>query len=595
MAWAAWLCLALNPLSHAAEASSETPFELQIDAPEPLGAFLARHVDLKRFQAFPDLTQSELERLVAQAPRNVRDLLGTQGYFGPEVAVTLVTRDPQPPLVQVRVTPGEPARVTLAQITLEGDARGNAQAAEQRERLKREWGLPPGEVFTQSAWDTAKSRALRQLKEKRYPRAELVNSLADIVPERNEANLYVVLDSGDPHAFGDIQVEGALRYDPDMARRLVRLAGVRPGTTYEEALLQDAQRRLTASGYYPSAFVLLAPESVPGHHTVIARVRETPLQQVVLGVGASTDRGARLSIEHTHHRVPGLGWRAVSQFQLERDTSTLGADLTAPVDDKGWQWMTSGEAQRQEDGTRITQTRQLRLGQAQDDPVLDRRYFLQLDRSVSRDAFAASGTEVATSVSANYAWTRRAFDDLTAPRTGYGLSVELGAGMTLTQDREPYVRARVRWLGYWPVAEASAQPSRLALRLEGGAVWSRKDAPVPVTQRFLAGGDNSVRGYAVREIGVALPGGGVEAGKWLSVASLEWQRPIWRDGHKTAWESTVFIDAGAVADQPGDLKPLVGLGAGVRYNSPVGPLQADLAYGLDSRRFRLHLSVGFTF
>jgi translocation and assembly module TamA len=589
----AWVLLI--PPAQAADAPPESPFELQVDAPEPLGAFLARHVDLKRFQAFPDLNRSELERLVAQAPRNVRDLLGTQGYFGPEVAVTLVARDPLPPLVQVRVTPGEPARVALAQITLEGDARDHAEAAPQRERLNREWGLPPGEVFTQSAWDTAKSRALRQLKEKRYPRAELVNSLADIVPERNEANLYVVLDSGEPHAFGDIQVEGAQRYDPEMARRLVRLAGVRPGTPYEEALLQDAQRRLTESGYYPSAFVLPAPEGEPGHHTVIARVRETPLQQVVVGVGASTDRGARLSIEHTHHRVPGLGWRAVSQLQLERDTTTLGVDLTAPVDDKGWQWITSGQAQRQEDGTRITQTRQLRLGQAQDDPVLDRRYFLQLDRSVSRDAFVPGGTDVATSVSANYAWTRRAFDDLTAPRTGHGLAVELGAGVTLTQERRPYVRTRVRWLGYWPVAEASEQPSRLALRLEGGAVWSRQGAPVPVTQRFLAGGDNSVRGYALREIGVPLPGGGVEAGKWLSVASLEWQRPIWRGGQKTAWESTVFIDAGAVANQPGDLKPLVGLGAGVRYNSPVGPLQADLAYGLDSKRFRLHLSVGFTF
>jgi len=38
-----------------------------------------------------------------------------------------------------------------------------------------------------------------------------------------------------------------------------------------------------------------------------------------------------------------------------------------------------------------------------------------------------------------------------------------------------------------------------------------------------------------------------------------------------------------------------GVGTGVRYNSPVGPLQLDLAYGLETKRLRLHLNVGFTF
>jgi translocation and assembly module TamA len=57
----------------------------------------------------------------------------------------------------------------------------------------------------------------------------------------------------------------------------------------------------------------------------------------------------------------------------------------------------------------------------------------------------------------------------------------------------------------------------------------------------------------------------------------------------------VFVDAGAAADQPGDLRASWSVGTGLRYKSPVGPLQVDLAYGLDDKRLRLHLSVGFTF
>jgi translocation and assembly module TamA len=33
----------------------------------------------------------------------------------------------------------------------------------------------------------------------------------------------------------------------------------------------------------------------------------------------------------------------------------------------------------------------------------------------------------------------------------------------------------------------------------------------------------------------------------------------------------------------------------VRWNSPVGPVAAALAYGVQSKKVRLHLTVGFTF
>ena len=57
----------------------------------------------------------------------------------------------------------------------------------------------------------------------------------------------------------------------------------------------------------------------------------------------------------------------------------------------------------------------------------------------------------------------------------------------------------------------------------------------------------------------------------------------------------MFIDAGAVADQRAQLKAHVGVGAGLRWRSPVGPLQVDLAWGEATRKLRLHLNVGFTF
>ena len=88
----------------------------------------------------------------------------------------------------------------------------------------------------------------------------------------------------------------------------------------------------------------------------------------------------------------------------------------------------------------------------------------------------------------------------------------------------------------------AAEAQRLAARVEGGAVLAADDARIPATQRFLAGGDVSVRGYDVRGIGVPQPDGSVLPGRYLGVASLEWQRPVWLNGQRSAWETAVFAD-----------------------------------------------------
>ncbi len=81
----------------------------------------------------------------------------------------------------------------------------------------------------------------------------------------------------------------------------------------------------------------------------------------------------------------------------------------------------------------------------------------------------------------------------------------------------------------------------------------------------------------------------------MAIGSVEWQRPILKDGQPGALEHTVFIDFGDVADKAKDLRPRFGIGTGLRVKTPVGPMEVDVAYGLKSRKFRLHFSVGFVF
>lgn len=616
-----------------ARAPAGARFEIDMQAPsEAMRDFLLRHMEVQRYRELRGLEANELSRLLARAPANVRELLATLGHFSPTVEVipppglgevAAATRDGDRTTspaslgtITVKVDPGPVTQVASVTVSFVGDIATAPEAQAQRADIEREAGLIAGLPFSQADWDRAKTAALRRLIAQRYPSGRMQNSLADIDTQAHQARLYIELDSGKPMRMGEVVVQGAERYDAVTAERLVRLTGLTPGSDYDLEKLQDAQRRIAESGYYDSVFVYAETSTDGQTLPVMVQLRESKRQKVVIGIGGSTDNGARLSLEHTHNSVPGIGWRAVSKLQLERDDQLASTDWRSIPNDDGWRKIAGAQLAKQLDDFTTTSSQRLRVGQTQLGVEYDRSFYLQYDRAHVKSSLlsTAAQQEAKSAISANYAWTRRRFDDQVFPNRGYGLAVELGVGYTLGSSRQPFTRTQARWLTYWPlgaIARAAdpvpgqprdvstpsrrTQLGRLALRVEGGAVVARDSAPIPDTQLFITGGDNTVRGYGLRDIGVPRADGSIGPGRYKGVVSLEWQRPIFNADQRSNWENVLFIDGGAIANKAGDLKPVWGVGTGIRYNSPVGPLQLDLAYGLEVRRFRIHLNVGFTF
>lgn len=567
-------------------------FELKVEAPDKLRVFLERHLELQRYRDVPDLSPAELSRLLTLAEGNARDLLGTQGYFDPGVRITR-----QGKAVLLTVEPGPPTRIADVQMEFAGAITTDPEALGQQQAIRNTWALGPGKPFTQDAWDDAKNQALHLLTSQRYPTGRLRDSRADIDPATHSARLRLSFDSGPQFTLGEPRTTGMSRYDPALVAKFSRL---RPGMAYDQGALLEAQQRLANSGYFDSVHLSLDTAGDPSAAPVLVTVREARRQKLVVGVGISTDGGPRLTLEHTHHRVPGLGWRAVSKLALQRTDRSLGTELTSLPDDTYWRWTLGALALREETGgVRVTSQR-YRVGRIKTIDNADYNYYLQYDRAREE---RVTGPVLADTLTANLAWTRRHFDNPQFPTHGWGLGLELGGGVTVGASRQPFFRTRARWLGYWPLDDLSAREARrnasngrLALRAEAGAVIAREGVVLPSTLLFLTGGDNAVRGYGLREIGVRSSAGQTVAGRYLGVASVEWQRPIrTASGRFNDWETTVFVDAGAVADRREQLKAHVGVGAGLRWRSPVGPLQVDLAWGEASRQLRLHLNVGFSF
>ena len=585
-----------TPRGSVGPASAEpevTAFDITVRAPLIVREMLEKHLELQRYRAVTDLDEAELARLIVLAERNVRNLVGTLGYFSPDISITREGGANQRPTIVVAVDPGTATQIGLVAITFAGDiaASPDADAVAQRARIQRNWRLQPGQRFTQDAWDGAKTQALRELVARRYPAGKLAGSLADIDAPAQTASLTLSLDSGPLYRLGPLQVSGIERYDPALAPRLARL---NTGAVYDQNELVRAQQRLASSGYFDSVYVFINPESDPLATPVQVQVREAKLQKVIFGVGLTTDSGPRASVEHTYQRLPVIGWRAVSKVQLERKSPFVQTELTAVPDEAGWRWGALGRAERLNDNELITQGQRLRFGRSQLGDRIDRNIYLQYERAsvhgTGLPGNSAAQTGDGSALTANFIWTGRYFDSLPFPGGGYGVGVELGGGTTLGQDRQPFTRTVGRWLGIRPLEQG-----RIAIRAEAGTVLGKDTARIPATQLFRTGGDTTVRGYGYRDIGIALANGVIGPGRYLAVGSVEWQRPLLRDGRPSEFENTVFVDAGAVADKFQQLRPSVGIGTGLRWKSPIGPLQLDLAYGVKIRKVRLHVSVGFIF
>ena len=128
---------------------------------------------------------------------------------------------------------------------------------------------------------------------------------------------------------------------------------------------------------------------------------------------------------------------------------------------------------------------------------------------------------------------------------------------------------------------------------------------LPASERFFAGGDTTVRGFALDSLGTeaTLDSQGLpKGGNGTMIFNLEARAPYWKN-MQFVW----FMDAGNVFARVSDirlaeLRPTSGVG--FRYRSPIGPLRVDWGWKLSTRllpsggRERsnvLHISLGQAF
>ncbi|MEK8030272.1 BamA/TamA family outer membrane protein [Ideonella sp. DXS29W] len=623
-----------------AATTSRTP-ELQVIAPDALRKLLERHLDLARAIADQQgaapassspssdtagadsaagaenttsdsgigISDVEWSRLIAAAPGQAKSLVQTEGYFA---AKAQVERDGR--IVRLTLEPGPIARVGQLVVDFQGEL---AEALERRDRQARElhdelmdrWALPVGAAFRNSDWSDAKTAVIARLRAEGYAAATWSGTSAEVMtgddPASTEApkvSIFAVVDTGPlfrAGGEGSIGITGINYHD---AERVRALAGFEEGAALTETRLLDYQERLLRTGLFDQAAVSLDPDAaMQGESRVLVQVKEAPLQNATTGLGYGTTTGPRATLEYTHRRVFGWAATARNKFEVGRDRKAWDGEISSHPNALMQRYLVGGTYELLKTSEDRVISQRLRFGRSEDLPQRERLAFIEFERSneCSYDGGACVDPLTLKAASANLHNTWRRLDNAVLPTRGTTLNVQVGAGWATglaptlpAADRPesgPFTRLYGRVTGYKPLPNGFFSEGRLEL----GGVLTKHEVVVPDSQRFRAGGDDSVRGYDYRTLAPETAEGGVTGGKLLFTASAEIAHPVSRDLPSVWWAA--FVDAGRAADSVKELNPAFGYGVGARWRSPVGPLKLDLAYGQELKQWRVHLSVGIAF
>nr|WP_023597114.1 autotransporter assembly complex family protein [Pandoraea pnomenusa] len=577
---ATWMAMAALACGLVVSGTAQADYRVRIDAPNGLAKLLKDNLDLVRFASRDDIGDAQFEHLVATVGAQVQELTSTEGYFSPVTHVDVTTVNGKR---DVRVTVASGPRTHIRNLDVEFTGPILEQAPQRVTQLRNAWELPVDAPFRQADWDQAKNDTLFQLGQKRYHAAKMSFSRAVIDADSDTASLAATFDSGPAFTLGPLVISGTRRYPEQIIRNVNPLE---EGEPFDADRLQELQRQIQATPYFSNVIIEVTEDPSKAERAPVeVKVREFPTQRVQSGVGYTTDTGASVNGRYSYYNLFGRAWTFDTQARLEQYRQGGYAEIAMPPDSTAYTNSTRASYERTYLNGLDQRSAQIGIKRARSRERYDWAYTLDWYHTDERPD---GGTRfVNKALVPAFAWNRRDVDDLIFPRKGNIINTQIGFAAKPVLTDQSFARLYGRIRQYFPVGQRDLVLARLEL---GAVITNGNSDRIPSSLLFFAGGTSSIRGYNFQSIG-RQQNGTTFPTKYLGTASLEYQRWVTRD-----WGGAVFWDVGTATDDYRHPTPLYhGVGLGVRWRSPVGPVNVDLGYGVRDRRLRPSISLGVAF
>lgn len=522
-----------------------------------------------------DLSFAQIRRYHQRARDEIERALQPFGYYAPSIDAHLERRD-SGWLARYRIAPGIP--VVVRSLVLHLDGPGEEDTA--LKRAVADFPLAVGDVFRSDRYENGKKGLLRRANDGGYLDAQFPSSRVTVDPQAASADIRIELATGRLYRLGRVEFSGSVPLDDAFLRRFVRF---QPGDPWSAPALTELQRALIDSGYFASAEVMPQIARTEGEDVPVqVRLRPRKRQKYTLGAGFATDTGPRGRLGWEFRPLNRRGHYLVSRISASPLRQDASASYVIPIRDvrrDRFDISAALENEETDDTRRISR----RFGVARN--LNHERWRETASLSFLNERFDAGGTSGRTT---NFllwggGWTYALSDGRRPVRRGFLLGIDLKAAADRLFSDVNLLRGELRSKIILPLGKRG----RVLLRGNLGTSVTGAFDQVPVSLRFFAGGDQSVRGYSFMSLGPRDDSDDVVGGQHLLVGSAEYEHVV-----TGPWRAAVFYDVGnALDDFHGRLAR--GAGVGLHWASPIGLLRLDVAKALskDSEPFRIHLSL----
>ena len=546
--------------------------------------------------------------LLAKARADYRRILAAlynQGYYGGTINILVGGREaanlppdtslPDPVVVVLKVEPGPLFRFRQVRITQSAPP---PISDDDVVETPVEAGFGAGLVARATVITKAEQLALEAWRQQGFAEAEVTKR--DVVADHATDTVDVVITvAPGPRAYvGSIGVSGTDRMDPQF---VAEQTGLIYGEEYDPDDVTRAQKRLARLDVFRAMRIEAASIGNDGVMPFDVIVEEQAQRR--FGVGATYSSIDGLGIEGFHlwrnlfgraerlrldAKIAGINWPVnTAEFDYAFGGTFTKPGFLNPDNDL----VAAISAERSVLPAYTETSASARVGMTQflnDQITLDGSAYYE--RSLFDDDFGDRNFSL-VGLTSGLVWDAR--DDATDATRGFYLNLT-GEPFYEFFYGNPAFRTTAEVRGYLSLMADSQLV--LAGRAKVGVLVGPELAEIPPDRLFFAGGGGSVRGYAYKSIGVEQPNGTLTGGRYLVEGSVEAR-------YRATNEIGVvgFVDAGYVADDtfPGLDELRIGVGAGLRYYTGLGPLRLDVAFplnkGPDDPDYALYVGIGQAF
>jgi|GEM_PF-6158713 len=572
-----YLCLIIN--------FSTQALELEINV-QGVSAELEQQIleELKSYtrDENDDLTERSVKHLYDISSNEIKSLLESYGFYNSQVSKHIrKTRNKW--LIEFQVDSG-PA-VILEEVVWEivGPAKDDYNLNKEIRNILKNFQINTN--LSHKKYEEVKYKILNKFKYFGYFDCSFIINEIQIDRNTHKAKIIFKVDSQKRYKFGTVQFSGT-QYKESLLNRYLPFAY---GDGYSLDKIFKLQENLENADLFRKIRISPQPEfNKKQLYVPISVVLEAkPQNKYTFSLGYGTDTGARGSVNWLRTRLGYPGHKLDTYLSLSEIKTNATVNYIIP-------------------GKRAPNDRYIIGANICETQVDIDRYSLK-----SEVALAKYQTRGNTQVSYSLNYFSEKFRLLLgeSSRTKSFLLPTFNLSFTRPdrhQRIDSYVRFAVQDFGSdvsvgqfeintKKIIYNANKLNKLIFKLGFGMILvdSQNFTELPPSLRFYAGGDSSVRGYGYQDLG---PKGidrkgdeVVVGGKYLATTSIEFERYVYKN-----FGLATFMDSGNALDQ---LKPEfgVGIGVGLRYQTPIGSLKFDIAKPLNFAKkdeFRFHITFG---